>query len=448
MGSGVSRRYKYGINTERYFKNKILPRSRELLKILSFSYRRSLYLFRLFIKIDKDKSGQISLNEFRRFFGIRKGAFLERLFCILDSDQNGTLEFNEFVVGIWNFCTNDMHLLAKFAFDIFDIDRNEELSIEEIDALVRMVHNTSHADESTMRGIREFCPNDRITLGKFIQLASEQPDVLKPIIDAQQLVQGQVFSVNFWRRRTDKRRRKFGRTEIPIGMSWESLMELFASYEGNKSDAKDNDDSMMNEEKTNSAKKLGSEENKVDLRLKEERREEKLKIKLNQIEAELEKNYIIDEIHLRKEFRLKLWKILWAIEKAHVDTLNAKMSQEIGTAIEKLIVDDNSSEESYLSECSDIDADEDSATDKEDSDDDIQNTKKLNSAGSKSKKGGSLRGELPSFSYWPGNGTCMMHSDTNQPCPVAGEELVIEKVRKSTSPTTRYFMYTLFLDWG
>mmetsp|Transcript_46714 Transcript_46714/g.70538 ORF Transcript_46714/g.70538 Transcript_46714/m.70538 type:complete len:159 (+) Transcript_46714:267-743(+) len=121
MGSGVSRRYKYGINTERYFKNKILPRSRELLKILSFSYRRSLYLFRLFIKIDKDKSGQISLNEFRRFFGIRKGAFLERLFCILDSDQNGTLEFNEFVVGIWNFCTNDMHLLAKVR-DITDAD--------------------------------------------------------------------------------------------------------------------------------------------------------------------------------------------------------------------------------------------------------------------------------------------------------------------------------------
>ena len=42
----------------------------------------------------------------------------------------------EFSVGVWNYCTYDEHLITKFAFDIFDVDRMGKLDLVRLPRLV------------------------------------------------------------------------------------------------------------------------------------------------------------------------------------------------------------------------------------------------------------------------------------------------------------------------
>ena len=120
MGGGASRHYKYGIRTKAYFDQHVFSdlKTRELFSTLKLSRRRAMELFRAFTKMDTDKSGEISLREFHRYFGIDRSNFTERVFGLLDGDQSGDLSFREIVVGVWNFCTFDSALMAKVRINI------------------------------------------------------------------------------------------------------------------------------------------------------------------------------------------------------------------------------------------------------------------------------------------------------------------------------------------
>ena len=70
MGAHVSRRYKYGLQPRKYFNNKVMPELKETFGILDFNYKRAYELFRAFIAIDFDNSGEITVAEFHN---VRRG---------------------------------------------------------------------------------------------------------------------------------------------------------------------------------------------------------------------------------------------------------------------------------------------------------------------------------------------------------------------------------------
>ena len=65
----------------------------------------------------------MSVEEFHSYLGMPVTKFSERVFGILDADGSGSLSFEEFSVGVWNYCTYDVRLVTKLAFDIFGSQR-------------------------------------------------------------------------------------------------------------------------------------------------------------------------------------------------------------------------------------------------------------------------------------------------------------------------------------
>ena len=62
----MSRRYKFGIRPKKYFRTKIMPEMRETFGILDFNYHHGFQLFKAFIDIDFDNSGEITVKVSRQ----------------------------------------------------------------------------------------------------------------------------------------------------------------------------------------------------------------------------------------------------------------------------------------------------------------------------------------------------------------------------------------------
>ena len=71
----------------------------------------------IFSKIDSNRGGSISLDEFFSFFkGMGDSPFGRRLFSIFDVDHSGEIDFKEFVMSVWNACTSNNSEFARFGF--------------------------------------------------------------------------------------------------------------------------------------------------------------------------------------------------------------------------------------------------------------------------------------------------------------------------------------------
>ncbi|GMI36420.1 hypothetical protein TrCOL_g9544 [Triparma columacea] len=225
MGAQVSRRYKYGIRPKKYFKTKIMPEMKETFGILDFTYQNAYQLFKAFIEIDFDNSGEVTVQEFHQFLGLKPSRFSERIFGILDLDESGALEFNEFVIGIWNFCTYDALLITKFAFDIFDIDDIGKLQLAECEALIRMVYDEADADPDLMKKI-DADQDGEITIDEFAALITRQPQILQPAFDMQRALRNKCFGIKFWELATEKRKDYFASYDSLANSSWESIQKI------------------------------------------------------------------------------------------------------------------------------------------------------------------------------------------------------------------------------
>jgi Ca2+-binding EF-hand superfamily protein len=149
MGAALSvvrqdrqRFYKYGSD---YFRHAILPACGGLLEEIGISHSHAAKIFDAFVKMDMDGSRSITVGEFHRYFGWKRGVFTERIFDVYasvtkDDGEPSKLSYEEFLICVWNYCTYDQELMAKYVFEIFDIDDVKSLSIDELDALLRMVY--------------------------------------------------------------------------------------------------------------------------------------------------------------------------------------------------------------------------------------------------------------------------------------------------------------------
>jgi len=91
---------------------------RRLLIQMKFSRREVTYFFKLFMKIDDDDSGMVTLDEFFKFLKIDWSPFIGKAFHQFDSDQEGMsadqLEPDEWLVGLLNYCTLTPEALARY----------------------------------------------------------------------------------------------------------------------------------------------------------------------------------------------------------------------------------------------------------------------------------------------------------------------------------------------
>ena len=105
-----------------FFKEDVLEDISVTLDLLDIDPKDAQKLFVQFVSMNKDVSGEISPEEFHDYFKLERNVFSMRAGYI-DLDLSGELDFNEFIIGMYNYCTFDHFLMAKFMFDIFDVDQ-------------------------------------------------------------------------------------------------------------------------------------------------------------------------------------------------------------------------------------------------------------------------------------------------------------------------------------
>lgn len=95
------------------------------------------------------------------------------------------LSFHVFLKFVCKLKETQLVELGKFAFEIFDIDRNNSLSIYEIDDLLRMVTNKEETEPHSLEHLYSFFDGERISKESFIKGIEEKPAEFKLLLEVQ-----------------------------------------------------------------------------------------------------------------------------------------------------------------------------------------------------------------------------------------------------------------------
>ena len=86
-----------------------------------------------FRKLDLDNNGALSVEEFMSLPELQQNPLVQRVIEIFDQDGNGEVDFREFIEGVSQFSVKgDKQLKLKFAFKIYDVDKDGFISNGEL----------------------------------------------------------------------------------------------------------------------------------------------------------------------------------------------------------------------------------------------------------------------------------------------------------------------------
>ncbi|KAM8801520.1 calcineurin subunit B type 2 [Rhynchonycteris naso] len=93
-----------------------------------------------FKKLDLDSSGALSVDEFMKLPELKENPLVQRVIEIFDTDGNGEVDFEEFIVGTSNFSVRgNREQKLRFAFNVYDIDRDGYISNGELFQVLKMM---------------------------------------------------------------------------------------------------------------------------------------------------------------------------------------------------------------------------------------------------------------------------------------------------------------------
>lgn len=141
-------------------------------------------VYKQFLAVDSDKSGQVDINEFCRLLRVERSQFVERLFGMFDTDKTGTIDLKEFVVGLSNVGTAAREDKVKFAFQVFDLDGSGTIDKDELKKIVKATNMASakQLDRKT-EWLMKQCDADgdgNISYEEFVNLAKKFPNIVFP----------------------------------------------------------------------------------------------------------------------------------------------------------------------------------------------------------------------------------------------------------------------------
>ncbi|CAD6193403.1 unnamed protein product [Caenorhabditis auriculariae] len=91
-------------------------------------------------KLDIDGSGSLSVEEFMSLPELQQNPLVQRVIDIFDEDGNGEVDFREFIQGISQFSVKgDKNIKLRFAFRIYDMDRDGFISNGELFQVLKMM---------------------------------------------------------------------------------------------------------------------------------------------------------------------------------------------------------------------------------------------------------------------------------------------------------------------
>ncbi|XP_047379620.1 calcineurin subunit B type 2 [Sciurus carolinensis] len=105
-----------------------------------FDHEEIKRLGRSFKKLDFNKSGALSVDEFMSLPELRQNPLVKRVIDIFDTDGNGEVDFTEFIRGTSQFSVKgDEEQKLRFAFRIYDLDKDGYISNGELFHVLKMM---------------------------------------------------------------------------------------------------------------------------------------------------------------------------------------------------------------------------------------------------------------------------------------------------------------------
>jgi len=114
----------------------------------NFDHEEVERLRKRFMKLDKDGSGTIDRDEFLSLPQINSNPLATRMIAIFDEDGGGDVDFQEFVAGLSAFSSKgNKEEKLKFAFKVYDIDRDGYISNGELFIVLKMMVGNNLKDQ-------------------------------------------------------------------------------------------------------------------------------------------------------------------------------------------------------------------------------------------------------------------------------------------------------------
>ncbi|KAI9004135.1 calcineurin subunit B, partial [Gaertneriomyces semiglobifer] len=97
-------------------------------------------LYKRFAKLDKDRSGSLTKEEFLALPQVASNPLAQRLLAVFDVDGSGDVNFKEFISGLSAFSAKgNRDDKLKFAFKVYDMDRDGYISNGELFLVLKMM---------------------------------------------------------------------------------------------------------------------------------------------------------------------------------------------------------------------------------------------------------------------------------------------------------------------
>eukprot|EP00770_Monocercomonoides_exilis_P000466 MONOS_464.1-p1 / transcript=MONOS_464.1 / gene=MONOS_464 / organism=Monocercomonoides_exilis_PA203 / gene_product=protein phosphatase 2B / transcript_product=protein phosphatase 2B / location=Mono_scaffold00007:189837-190889(+) / protein_length=250 / sequence_SO=supercontig / SO=protein_coding / is_pseudo=false len=125
-------------------------------------------MYRRFRKLDTDRSGTITLEEFQAIPGIADNPLLSRLVAIFDVNHDKEVEFREFITGISTFSSDaTVEEKLKLFFNIYDVDHDGYISNGELFYVIKAMTGTNICDRALQQLVdRTILDADTSGMGK------------------------------------------------------------------------------------------------------------------------------------------------------------------------------------------------------------------------------------------------------------------------------------------
>ncbi len=240
MGNGATlkNRYMGGKSLQKYFREDAWPPMEELLERLHISESKGFELFKAFARIDMNENGLVELDECFKYIGGNRTRFTERIFYHVDcTDEYGRkvmgLKFREFSIVLWNYCSLTPAGLARFVFEIFDIENNESLDQPEVEAIYRMLYDTTEVDSAYLAAY-EFDDEDRISKSDFMNISAKTRVLIQPALDYQHRLRKCLGGQYMWDALMNYRKKNFSVHDTQADNLNDAIESIIRSHNTNK----------------------------------------------------------------------------------------------------------------------------------------------------------------------------------------------------------------------
>lgn len=259
MGNGASvkkTRYIGGKTLPTYFNEVIWSENQDLFENLGCDEVSGLSIFVAFAMMDQDQKGKIDSEKCISLIGSSSPKFTKRLFFIEEEEGSlfakNSLTFTEFFTLIWAYCSLSAEGVARYCFEIFDIDNRWVLEKNDLKTMFRMLYMTEEHDESYIKNYPFSGEEQHIHKDDFIEYSTRmlvRKKLIQPAIDYQIKMRKKVGGNPLWDVLIKYRRKKFHHYDWRADTLQIAARNIVASDDPYKKRAKLSADKVLEENK-------------------------------------------------------------------------------------------------------------------------------------------------------------------------------------------------------